>query len=450
MKGEEKALTIAVAAVEKAIAAGAAEADAFLASTSSLDLEVHAGEVESLRRATSRGLGLRVTREGKTALVHTTDLTPASLEDLAAKAVEMAGALPPSSDPVLRALARAIEPLPHSDPGLAAEPFGKKRNRLVEIERAILAVPDVARAAGVSYSEQVGEVAIANSRGLQLARPLCNLSMHAEAIAERGGETTTGGRYASVSSRSALPDPTPFGREAGERATVLLGARPIPSTKAPVIFTPYTGWTFLSRLTPALRGDHVALERSYLAGKLGEELAAPAVTIRDNPLLTEGPGARAFDAEGTPTGNQPLIENGKLAAYLTDLASAEKLGLPPGGNATRDAYDANIEIGTSNYYMDAGSATPAEIIRETERGLLLMVLSGWWVGMSPATDTFSSAAMGLWIEDGEVVHPVRGITIGGTLREMLAAIDRIGNDLENRARTTTPTFRVAEMAISGT
>jgi PmbA protein len=450
MKGEEQALNIVAAAVEKAGAAGADAADATLVATSRLNLDVHGGEIENLQRASSRGLGLRVTREGKTALVHTTDLSAASLDDLAAKAVEMAGALPPSRDPVLRASAREIAALPAADPGLMEEPFGKKRDRLIAVERAVLAVPEVARATGASYNEVVGEVAIANSNGLRLARPVCNVTMSAEALAERDGDTTTGGRYASVPARAALPDPEAFGREAGERAVTLLGARPVPSTKAAVLFTPFTGWAFLARLTPALRGDHVASGRSYLGDQLGKQLAAPGVTIRDNPLLREGPSARAFDAEGTPTQNRPLIEGGVLAGYLTDLASAEKLGVDPGGNATRDGYNANIEIGTSNYYMDAGTQTAEAIIKNTARGLLLMNLAGWWVGMSPATDTFSSAAMGLWIEDGEIVHPVRGVTIGSTLREMLAAVDAVGDDLRYQGQTNTPTFRIAEMAISGT
>jgi PmbA protein len=224
----------------------------------------------------------------------------------------------------------------------------------------------------------------------------------------------------------------------------------VPSTKAPVIFTPYTGWTLLVYLIQPLRGDHVVRGRSYLAGKLGEVLAAPGVTIRDDPLLPQGPRQRSFDAEGSPTRNFALVKDGVVANYLTDLNSAAKLGVPCGGNANRDSYDSRIEIGTTNLFMEPGAHSPEQIVKATERGLMVTVVSGWWIGLSPATDTYSAAAMGFWIENGEVAHPVRGVSIGGMLREMLKSIDMIGTDLTFTAPTTTPTFRVAEMAISGT
>jgi PmbA protein len=274
--------------------------------------------------------------------------------------------------------------------------------------------------------------------------------MAAEAIAERGGESYSGGRYCDASARKYLIDPEIFGRTAGERAVSLLGARPVPTTRAPVIFTPYTGWAFMVCLSQPLRGNFVVQERSYFADQLGQKVASDLVNIRDNALLERGSARRAFDGEGTPSRNLPLIEKGVLRNYLTDLASAAKLGVQPGGNTVRRSYDSDPEIRGSNYYMEAGTHDPKQIVKETKRGLVLDILSGWWVGMSPVSDTFSSAVMGFWIEDGEIAHPVKGISIGGSLREMLQSIDRVGTDLEFNGSTTTPTFRVGEMAISGT
>jgi PmbA protein len=443
-------MQIGDAAVSAALQSGADQAEAYVRIASELDIEVRNGEVESLRRATTRGLGLRVMVGSRTALVHTTDLIGLPMLQLAPRAVDIARALPEPPAPTLLAAKTEVEALGHPDPGLANEPIEARIEHLREIERAMLAVAGVTRTGGVSWGEADGETVIVNSRGLRLYAPFCHIESGAEAIAERDGESYSGGRHASVPARRRLPSAQRMGRDAGERAVALLGARSLPSTKAPVIFTPYTGWAILATLVGPLRGDNVGRGRSYLAGRLGQPIAAPGVTIRDNPLLAEGPARRAFDAEGTPCRDAVLVAAGRLGGYLTDLTSAAQLGIPPGGNAVRESYASGIEVGTSNLYMDPGTFTPDQILADTARGLLVTSLSGWWVGLSPARDEFSSAAMGIWIEGGKPAYAVRGVTIAGSLSGMLGAIDRIGNDLEFTGETCTPTFRVAEMAISGT
>lgn len=442
-------LGVARRAVELALQAGAEKADAYVQFASELNLEVRRGEMENLRRAMSRGLGLRVSRNRRMTLVHTTDLGERSLARLAARAVEMTGSLKEQRDEMLLAAPGAITTLTHPDSELHRETVQTKVTRMCEVESAMTEVKGVARAVSVSWTEVDGVIALANSRGHGLSEPFCHMTLEAECLAEQGDQSYTGSRHVRVPSRRYLPEPAQIGREAAERAVGLLGARPIPSTKAPVIFTPDTGWTLLVYLALALRGDHVVHERSYLAGRLGQTIAADEMTIPNDPLLEQGPSRRSFDAEGSAAKKSALIERGVMSAYLTDLASAARLELPSGGNAVRDGYDQRVSIGAANLYMEAGRHTPQEIIAQTERGLLVNLVSGWWVGLSPATDTFSSAAMGFWIEHGKLVRPVRGVTIGGNLRDMLMTVDMIGNDLSFLERTSTPTFRVSEMAISG-
>ncbi|MBM3317192.1 MAG: TldD/PmbA family protein [Candidatus Eisenbacteria bacterium] len=442
-------IRVAAAAVDAARQAGAEQAEAYVQFATQLDIQVRNGAVERVRRAAGRGVGLRATHDGRTAMVHTTDVAGIPMLQMAARVVEIARALPAGAEVPIYALPGAVEPFPHPDPGLSAETLERRIGRLQEIERAMLAVAGVSRSGGASWSETDGEIALVNTSGLSLYAPFCVIENAAEAIAERDGESYPGGRQVELPARTLLPVAEAFGREAGHRATEMLGARSLASTRAPVVFTPRTGWTLLASLGGALRGDHVVRGRSYLAGRLGERLAAPGVTLRDNPHRPASPGRRAFDAEGTPTRDLALVREGRLEAYLTDLKSAAALGVAPGGHATRGSHAEGTEIGPSLFYMEPGPHTPEQILAECDRALLVTQLSGWWVGLSPAHDQFSSAAMGIWIEKGEPAYPVRGITIAGSLGEMLAGIDRVGNDLEFTNRTTTPTFRVAEMAISG-
>lgn len=443
-------VSVAQRAIDLALKVGVDAADAFVVYDAHLGLEVRGGAIETLKRAVSRGLSLRVSLGKRTATAHTTDLDAYPLTRLATTAREMARALPEPEEPPQYAAPQSTEAFPHPDPDLQAETIEAKAQRLAAVEKAMLSVTGLTRSISVGWSEHDSEVALVNSRGLSLYAPVCRVDIGAEGIAERDGESYSGGYHAAVPARRALADPAEMGRRAASRAVELLGARTVPSAQVPVIFTPQTGWALLACLADALRGDNVLQGRSYLADRMGQTIAAPAVTIRDNPRLTRGVLRHAFDAEGSPTRDLALVQAGRLQSFLCDLASGAKLGVPGGGNAVRESYDSRTEIGTSNLYLEPGTDTPESILQATPRGLLVTQLSGWWVGRSSTSDTFSSAAMGIWIENGARAYPVRGITIGGNLLTMLQGIDRIGNDLEFLNETSTPTFRVAEMAISGT
>ena len=65
------------------------------------------------------------------------------------------------------------------------------------------------------------------------------------------------------------------------------------------------------------------------------------------------------------------------------------------------------------------------------------------------TGTYSRGARGYYIENGEIVYPVDEFTIAGNLVEMLGAVDAVASDLVFDQPIAAPTFRVAEMTVSG-
>src|SRR5689334_3276667 len=77
-------------AVHAAIKAGAQQADALLESARLFRVDTNHGEIENLKQSDTRGLGLRVFVDHKVAIVYTSDLRPAALTDLAARAVTLA------------------------------------------------------------------------------------------------------------------------------------------------------------------------------------------------------------------------------------------------------------------------------------------------------------------------------------------------------------------------
>ncbi len=70
-------------------------------------------------------------------------------------------------------------------------------------------------------------------------------------------------------------------------------------------------------------------------------------------------------------------------------------------------------------------------------------------GFNAVTGDYSRGASGFWIEDGKLTHPVSEVTVSSNLDAMLKAIDAVGDDLETKTSTASPTIRIAEMTIAG-
>jgi PmbA protein len=149
------------------------------------------------------------------------------------------------------------------------------------------------------------------------------------------------------------------------------------------------------------------------------------------------------------TSDLVLVDKGTLRNFVYDYSSALRAGKKPTGNAVRGSYRDLPQVGFSNYYMEKGGLKPEDIIKDTTNGLYVTKLAGWWLGISPASPDYSSAASGLWIKNGEFSHPVSGVTIASTILDMLAGIDAVADDLIFNDGTCCPTFRVKEMALSG-
>jgi len=157
----------------------------------------------------------------------------------------------------------------------------------------------------------------------------------------------------------------------------------------------------------------------------------------DDGLIPAAPGTRPFDGEGVPTRRTPVIERGYLRSYLLDTYSGRKLGMRSTANAS----------GPNNFYLEPGPHSVEEILASVEKGLLVTATMGQ--GFNAATGDFSRGAFGLWIEHGQVVHPVAEVTISGNLGTMLRNVEMVGNDLHLRHSVIGPTIKIAEMTVAG-
>ena len=243
-----------------------------------------------------------------------------------------------------------------------------------------------------------------------------------------------------------LEDAESVGITAAKRALRQLGARKIKTTRAPIVFDPDMAAGLIRSIAGAASGPSLYKGASFLLGQLGKSIAAPGITIIDDALILGGLGSKPFDGEGLPTSRKKLVDKGVLATYILDCYSARKLGLAPTGNAARSVGEAP-SVSTTNLYLEPGSYTPAQIIGSVKQGLYLTELIGFGVNM--VTGDYSRGAGGIWIENGELAYPVNEVTIAGNLKDMMAGVEMIGNDLHWRSSTAAPTIKIAEMTIAG-
>ncbi len=250
-------------------------------------------------------------------------------------------------------------------------------------------------------------------------------------------------------------------REAARIAVTMLGAKPCPAGKFPVVIdNGFGGVIFHEACGHGLEATAVARNASVFAGRLGQQIASPLVTAIDDGTIPNAWGSSAMDDEGTPTARNVLIENGVLKSYLVDRLNGRKMGAAITGSSRRQDYRFAPTSRMTNTCIAPGKSTPEEIISATEYGLYARQMGGGSV--DPATGSFNFAVLeGYMIRNGKIAEPVRGATLIGKGPEVLWDIDMVGNNLE-RAQgmcgsksgsiptdVGQPMLRVSRMTVGG-
>jgi PmbA protein len=441
---------LASRAVRMALEHGATDAECTLAEGEEFSAQVRMRALETLKDAGSRRAGLRVLIGKRVGSAHTSDLSRAGIGQMVESALAVAAIstedpyadLPESSE--LGSLAGALRL--YSDDIHKFDTAARIQAAIDAEEAALAWDPRITNSEGASFSAYAGERVFANSRGFAGSYRTSSCSLSATPVARQGDSMERDYWYSLARSHSNLESPAEVGRRAAERTIRRLGARKVPTQKAPVIFDPITARSLLGNIFEAVEGDAIYRKASFLAGQLGERVASENVTVIDDGGLAGLFGTSPFDDEGVPSRRTVVIDRGVLRSYLLNTYTARKLGLRTTGNAAR-GVTGNAGVGHGNFFLEQGQRPPEEIIRGIRRGLYVTELIGH--GVNIVTGDYSRGAAGLWIENGEFAYPVSEITIAATLQQMLMDVEAAGSDLEFRGSVASPTLLIREMTVSG-
>jgi PmbA protein len=436
--------------LSRARAAGADAADILVAEGTDFSVTVRKGEVETLKDAGSKALGMRVFVGKRTATSYTSDFSRAALERLVADTVSMARVTGEDAAAGLPDEVFPQEPVELGvfDPTPGALPTEERIERARRAEAAALAAsPEITNSQGGSYGSDESHVVLANTLGFVGSYRSSAVSLSVVPVAERDGQMERDYWYTSGRGLGDLLEPEEVGRIAAQRTLRRLGARKVATCEVPVVFDPETAAELLSHLFRAVSGYSVFRNATFLKDRVGETVASPLLTVIDEGRRPRGLGSRPFDGEGLPTRRNVPLERGVLRHYLCDSYSARRIGARPTGSARR-GVSGSPTVGAGNLYFEPGDRGPEAIVGEVDRGLYVTDLIGF--GVDLVSGDFSQGAAGQWIEKGRLVHPVHEVTIAGNLKEMIRDVDAMGSDLVFRGAVASPTLRVRRMTVSGT
>ena len=162
---------------------------------------------------------------------------------------------------------------------------------------------------------------------------------------------------------------------------------------------------------------------------MGEMVAAKGCTIVDDGTLANRRGSLSVDDEGTQTGNNVLIENGRLVGYMQDKMNARLMGVKPTGNGRRESYAHLPMPRMTNTYMLGGDHTRDEIIASVQHGIYAPQFSGGQVDITSGKFVFSASEAYL-IENGKITAPLKGATLISNGPDAMRRVSMVGNDLE--------------------
>ena len=448
--------TLAAEVVDLAMKAGASDAEAVAREGDEFSVTVRMGQVEKLMESGSRGLGLRVFEGLRSASASTSDLTADGIRQLVEGAMALVKIT--EEDPFAGLPERGEFGSVPGDLHLYYEDVyslpGTERIEWARRAEAAALESDarIVNSDGGSFDAATGRKVLANSRGFVGGYRSSYAGVSAVPLAmDTNGQMQRDYWWSSARRLADLDSPEAVGKEAARRTLRRLGARRVPTQIVPIVFAAEAAQSLIGSVFSAASGDSIWRGASFLAGKLGEPIAAPSLTIVDDNIMllpsgVGGFGSSPFDGEGLPSLRTVVVENGVLRNYLLNTYTARKLGMKSTHNASR-GLAGTPGIGCGNLYLEPGRLTEAQIIAEVQAGLYVTSMMG--SGVNLVTGDYSRGATGLWIENGALTHAVEEVTIAGNLAEMLLNVTAIGNDLVFRGAVASPTLRIDGMTIAG-
>ncbi len=313
-------------------------------------------------------------------------------------------------------------PPPSDDP----RQFGiEEKTQLLSGVEAAARGPSVRNTRAV-YTERHETVRFASSEGVEYAYELGRSGFNVLAVAEENGVVQMGYERRHAVNGFPLRAGVPCGEKARETAIALLGAKAANGGRMRVVLDPELAGVFAHEAVGhASEGDLIREGNSVLAGRIGERIGGPGLTIVDDPSLSEF-GFDPVDAEGVATVRTELVRDGVINAFLHTRETLAAVGNGQAGHARGMPGEVPL-VRMSNTFIENGDSSYDECLSECRDGILLIGSRGGQV--DPGRGMFQfNAEFGYLVEGGELGGMVRDVSLSGEILGTLHDIALIADD----------------------
>lgn len=439
VSSEARLKTIAQMVLDEAKAKGASEAEVSIAANKGFEVTAREGDVETIEYHQDKTIDIAVYFGKRSGSASISDVRPEAIRAAVEAACHIAkftdedpaSGLPDRDDlafhyPQVEQFAAWDVTVPKAiEMAVECEHLAlSKDKRIMSAESVSVATMEVA---GV----------LANSLGFMGYFPYTRHNMSCVLVGKAGDDMQRDYAYTTASDPKRLESISHIADEAVMRTVRRLGARRLPTMKAPVLFAAEEARSLVKHFISAISGSAIYRQSSFLLNHIGKPIFPEFINIYEQPHLAHALGSAPFDDDGVLTRANEFIKDGVLQHYALGVYSARKLGLKTTGNAG----------GTHNLTISHGDQTLAQLIKTMHRGLLVTELMGQGVNM--INGDYSRGIGGFWVENGEIQYPVHEVTIASNLHEMFKRIKAVGCDVDIRSGVRTGSILIEEMMIAG-
>lgn len=443
---EQELLDAAQQGVERAQALGADQTEVCVDWGRETRVDLQKDDILNASTSDETTFGIRVVKDGAIGFATVNDRD--AIESACAEALALAKVSPADEGNGLRDPAEVTHPGVAPDPAIAEIDIG----RLVDLGASLLdrikqKDQRVVTDSGHLYAV-VGRRALATSTGIALSdsKSVCGGSFFGMAVTpDEVGSFDYDGQVLVEADKlqSEL-------EAAADRYVIktlgALGARQGESFRGSVVLVPEVVSDFLvNNLLSVLNGQAVRSGKSPFADSIGAEIAAPTLTLIDDPHQATGVATRAFDREGTPTARRAILEHGTLKTFLYDVYEARAAGVEPTGHA-RGGASGPPSIGPSNLVLEPGDLSFTRMCCDPERVVVVSRFSG---SCNPITGEFSGVVKGGFLMQRGEKTPIKETLIAGNLFEALKNVSGVSGEkrVMNGTRTM-PSIRVEDVSVT--